>query len=161
MKPIPPVMREILVAVTPAEAFDAFTASIGKWWPSATHSMSSGVCKAPSKDVIMEPRAGGRLYEIMANGEESLWGTVTDWAPGERVGFTWHVGRPPEEHTNVEVSFRASEAGTKVILTHSNWERLGEAAADTRKGYDSGWVGVFDGAYGDFVASLQSRASAS
>lgn len=151
MTAIPPVTREILVAVTPTRAFEAFTASIGKWWPGETHSLSSGICKAPPRDVIMEPRTGGALYEIMANGERSPWGTVTDWSPPHRVAFTWHVGRPPEAHTDIAVSFAASEAGTRVTLTHSNWERLGEAAEETRKGYDTGWIGVFDGAYADYL----------
>lgn len=151
MTHLDPVTREILVAVTPAHAFDAFTQSIGKWWPTATHSMSSGVCKAPSRDVIMELYEGGRIYEIMANGEESTWGKITRWSSGQLVAFTWHVGRAPEQHTHVEVSFTASEAGTKVRLVHTDWERLGDEAKTQRDGYAKGWVGVFDECFGGFL----------
>lgn len=160
MKPLDPIVREILVAVAPASAFEAFTASIARWWPTATHSLSSERCMAPPIDVIMDAHEGGRIYEIMANGEIALWGSITKWVPNECVAFTWHVGRKSDQHTDVEVTFAASEAGTKVTLVHSNWERLGEDAEGARAGYSSGWVGVLDGAFGDYVASLAALSQA-
>ena len=46
------------------------------------------------------------------------------------------------------MTFVATEAGTRVELTHSGWEKLGPEAAKVRAGYDSGWELVFVESYG-------------
>jgi uncharacterized protein YndB with AHSA1/START domain len=65
--------------------------------------------------------------------------------------MSWHPGTPPEDATVVEVEFLADDDGTRVVLTHHGWERLGERAAEARGSYAGGWLSVLEG-YGDLVA---------
>ncbi|MBI1876315.1 MAG: hypothetical protein HYS05_20820 [Acidobacteria bacterium] len=41
--------------------------------------------------------------------------------------------------------------GTKVVLTHTGWERFGDHAAQERDGYNEGWEAVFAVSYVDYV----------
>ncbi|MEO0653301.1 MAG: ATPase, partial [Pseudomonadota bacterium] len=41
--------------------------------------------------------------------------------------------------TQVDVRFTQTEAGTRVELTHSGFEALGDAAVAQHTGYTSGW----------------------
>ena len=70
--------------------------------------------------------------------------------PAAAVAFTWHPGAPPDEASNVEVTFTAADAQTLVRLTHAGWERFADPAA-ARAEYDLGWPVVL-GRYRDHTA---------
>jgi uncharacterized protein YndB with AHSA1/START domain len=130
-------VRKSITVDAPVEvAFEVFTSGIASWWPVETHKVGAGTAMA----VTMEGRQGGRLFETSADGTEHDWGHLTAWEPPARVAFTWHPGYDdPTQHTDVEVTFVAEGAGTRVELVHVGWERLGERAAETVRGYDNGW----------------------
>src|SRR6476619_3087610 len=65
-----PIRRELRVKASRQKAFDTFVA-MGGWWLKSHSLTASG-----QKDVIIEPRAGGRWYEIANDGSEQLWGKV-------------------------------------------------------------------------------------
>jgi hypothetical protein len=58
------------------------------------------------------------------------------------VDFTWHPGMKPEISQQIELQFLAEAGGTRVELTHTGWERLGDFARRARKGYPIGWAYV-------------------
>ena len=45
----------------------------------------------------------------------------------------------------------AEDLGTRVELTHSGWEKLGDAAASRRVGYDRGWSKLLEDRFVDYV----------
>ena len=154
MSDLGPVTKSIVVNAGADAAFDHFTAQIGQWWPLATHCRSAGVHGAPAKTCLMEGKVGGRVYEVAPTGEEYLWGTVLAWEPGARVVWSWHLGRPAEEATEIEVTFTDAGVGkTRVDLEHRNWDRLADDAAEARGSYNGGWDVVFTERYGGFVAA--------
>ena len=59
--------------------------------------------------------------------------------------------RPSTSSGSRSASEPADGGGTHVELTHSGWEKLGEAAADLRARYDRGWVAVFERGFGDYA----------
>jgi uncharacterized protein YndB with AHSA1/START domain len=132
---IEPVEKSIRVGLSVEAAFRLFTEGIGSWWPLSTHSV--GLERAET--CVLEGRPGGRLYETLADGSESLWGTVLVWEPPQRVVLTWHPGRKSGTAQELEVRFRASGSGTEVRLSHRGWETLGAQAIEVRDGYVSGW----------------------
>jgi uncharacterized protein YndB with AHSA1/START domain len=138
---VEPVVATVTVPCDPVRAFELFTDGIGRWWPSRTHSIGQDEVVA----VVLEGRAGGRLYERWADGAEHPWGTVTVWEPPARFACTWAPSLEPEAHTLVEVSFEADGDATLVRLTHTGWEALGSRAAEQRAGYDAGWPEVLAG----------------
>jgi len=130
-----PVRKAIEVPCRPEEAFRLFVDGIDGWWPLATHSVGQERARA----CVLEGRVGGTIHEVLDDGTVHVWGTVTEWAPPERLVFSWHPGRDASTAQEVELRFAASSAGTRVELEHRRWETLGERAAETRGGYDTGW----------------------
>ena len=134
---IEPVRRDVTVRCTPEQAFRVFTADMGTWWPTETHS----VFREEAETCVLEPGVGGRIYERNRDGTILMWGEVTAWEPPTRLAFLWRPGRWPETPTDVDVRFEPVPEGTRVTLVHSGWERLGEAALEARAEYDAddGW----------------------
>jgi uncharacterized protein YndB with AHSA1/START domain len=138
-----PIHREVFVDAEPAVAFDVFTDQIGQWWPLAEHGVYGGQSTVAFEEA--------RLIERSGDGETSVWGTVTEWAPGHAVRFTWHPGKEAEKASVVSVSFSRRGEGTLVVLEHSNWEFFADPAA-ARSEYDQGWPTVL-GRFADCAAA--------
>ena len=138
------VIRKSVVVRRPVEeAFELFTTGIATWWPVKTHSVAG----ENAETVVLEPR--GRFYERTRDGDEHLWGTVTVWEPPRRLACTWHPGRGEETGQEIEVVFEALDDGTRVVLTHTGWEKRGSEMAEAMASYDQGWdkvLGFYVGA---------------
>ncbi|MEM6384535.1 MAG: SRPBCC domain-containing protein [Pseudomonadota bacterium] len=138
---IEPVIVTVAISKPPSEAFDAFTTKIADWWPLQTHSIGPFIGEAVPTTVVVEGYEGGRIFEVSPEGIERNWGTITHWAEGEALEFTWHPGDPENRSTHVRVSFAKTDTGGTVLtLVHSGWEVLGEKGKPTRDGYNSGWA---------------------
>lgn len=150
---IPPVVKSIVVGRSIEDAFRLYTRDIGQWWPMRTHSQGGEKVAA----VVMEGRAGGRLFERWSDGTEKLWGAVTVWEPPARLVHTWHVSTSPDRASEVELRFeRLAATRTRVTLEHRHWERMaGETANDVRARYDSGWSVVLGERFGGFAGKVE------
>jgi Activator of Hsp90 ATPase homolog 1-like protein len=114
----PPVRQSVLVRAGIGHTFGSFVTSIGAWWPVETFSAG----KDRVRDVTVEQRPGGRVYETWGDETQVVWGTVTVWEPPERFVMTW-TGTPAA--TEVEFTFAALGPGlTKVAVEHRGWEAL-------------------------------------
>lgn len=135
-----PVRKSVFVSASPEQAFDVFANGIGRWWPKSHH-----ISKADLDRPILEPRTGGRWYELAVDGSECEVGKVLDWDPPARLLLAWQLRHDftydPDLVTEVEVTFAPEGDGTRVNLEHRNLERLGETAEALRQSIDSpnGW----------------------
>lgn len=141
-----PVRRSVTVGASAAHAFRIFTADIGRWWPSTHH-----VGAAPYKANVLEPRLGGRWYEIGEDSSQTDWGRVLAWEPPTRLVLAWQLTAQykfdPDFETEVEVRFIAEAEGrTRVELEHRLLERYGEAAQGVidQIGSPGGWNRVLE-----------------
>ncbi len=141
------IVKTVEVKATPERAFDVFAARMGEWWLK-DHSIAEGTTQ---KDVIVEPRPGGRWYELGMDGSEHPWGHVIDYDPPRRLLLAWQLNRnfdfDPDLVTEVEVLFEPLGEGTLVRFEHRNLERLGEGAAVEMEAMDGGWgmlLGLFE-----------------
>lgn len=142
---IAPVVKSIEVARSAADAFRIFTADIGAWWPTKTHTRAKTAAGEVTQGVTIEPRAGGRVYETLTDGRALEWGEVQAFQPGEMLSIVWRMRAKAEEWSLVTVRFEAlGAARCRVTLTHDHWENLGPDAASARESYSNGWVKVFD-----------------
>lgn len=139
-----PVRKSVTVSAPPESAFEIFTAQMGDWWLK-THSLTESGQKA----VIVEPRAGGRWYEIGTSGEEKDWGRVLAYAPPKRILLAWQLNADwtfdPEFRTEVDVTFApTADGGTTVQLEHRDLQNYGAKAEEARRSLDSegGWAGL-------------------
>jgi len=135
-----PVRKSIRVNATPDRAFDVFTSGIGRWWPKS-HKIGQADLDRP----VIEPRAGGRWYELDIDGSECELGKVAVWEPPSRLILIWQLtpefSFDPDLITEVEVTFTPDGDGTVVDLEHRDLERMGdqaEAMAETVGG-PGGW----------------------
>ena len=146
-----PVVKTVEVNCSPKEAFRVFTEHLGSWWPTRTH--SGGGDKVSS--VTMECRLGGRVFETLEDGTEFDWALITDWEPPRRFAMDWSPSATPTANTHVEVRFEPAPTGSRVELTHTGWERLGDDALSHRNSYDEGWDPVLV----DFVGVASRKAT--
>ncbi len=128
------VVRAVTGRRTPEDTFRLFTADIGAWWPMETHSVFGATARV---DV-----EGSEIVERSAEGERSVWAEIVESSPPHRLVLSWHPGTDPAKPTRVEVSFAPDGEGTRVELTHTGWEAMGERAGSARRSYDEGWLSV-------------------
>lgn len=144
--PVPPVVKTITVRAAPARTFELFTRDLARWWPLAKfHAGPDPV------DCTFEPRAGGRVFERATDGKETEWGKVLAYEPPQRLAFSWMVGVAPDQAQTIEVRFTPEQGGTRVELTHSGWEKMGEAAARYRDTYENGWITVLERCFAGYA----------
>ena len=135
-----PVRKSITVKATPERAFEIFTAGMGRWWAREHHLGTSAL-----KDVVLEPREGGRWFEVNEDGSTCEWGKVLAWDPPRQVLLAWQINADWKYDasfvTELEIRFTPEGEGTRVDLEHRNLDRFGEKAEAVRAMLDSndGW----------------------
>jgi uncharacterized protein YndB with AHSA1/START domain len=127
-----PVRKSIFVGAPQGRAFEVFTDGIGRWWPQ-THKTGPVDLDRP----VIEPKEGGRWYELYVDGSEREIGKVAAWEPPGRLLLIWQLtpdfAFDPDLVTEVEVLFTPESGGTRVDLEHRDLERMGEKAEAMRE----------------------------
>lgn len=102
----------------------------------------------PIAETVLEPNAGGRLYDRGVDGATCDWGRVLAFDPPHRLVLAWNISphwqfeADPECASEVEITFSAIDAShTRVDLEHRNLDRHGEGWQGLRSGLDApdGW----------------------
>jgi uncharacterized protein YndB with AHSA1/START domain len=137
------VRRTITVDASQERAFEVFTSQFGTWWPKEYSISEAGLA-----DFVVEPKAGGRWYELAKDGKEYDTGRVIAFEPPARLTLAWHLNGSfqydpdPAHASEVEVRFIPETATrTRVELEHRGIERHGGDADAVRGIVDSpqGW----------------------
>jgi uncharacterized protein YndB with AHSA1/START domain len=130
------VVATSTVVEAPIErAFAVFTQDIGSWWPQEHHML-----QGQESHMVLEPKVGGRIYEIGTDGSDCKWSHVLVWEPPHRIVFTWEISPQWSIETDtakaseVEVRFTAEDSGrTRVDVEHRHLDR-----------HRDGWEGLRD-----------------
>jgi uncharacterized protein YndB with AHSA1/START domain len=122
------VQRSITVPTSQQRAFEIFTAGLGTWWPK-----EFSIGEADMADFVVEPKVGGRWYELGVDGKECDTGRVIAFDPPEKLTLAWHLNErfqfdpDPAHASEVEVRFIAEDPNrTRVELEHRGFERHGD-----------------------------------
>jgi len=142
-----PITKSIRVNASQQMAFDTFVGRMGEWWL-----RSHSLLKSPQVDVVIEPREGGRWFEVGEDGSEQMWGRVLRWDAPNRVVLAWQLtgewAYDPGFETTVEVRFLPDGDHTMVEFEHRDLERFGPNAEKIRGGYetgmDGGWTALLE-----------------
>jgi len=115
----------VTVAVPPPLAFEIFTDEIDRWW---RRGIKFRQASSRGGFLRIEPVVGGRLFESI-DGEGGAHvlevGRVRVWDPPLRLGFTWRSANyAAHEHTEVDIEFAPTAAGTLVTVTHRGFSAL-------------------------------------
>ena len=140
-----PIRKTLRVKAPQARAFEVFMAGMGRWWPKG-HSL----LQSPQRDVVLEPRAGGRWYEVGEDGSEYQWGRVLEWQAPDRALLAWQLtgewAYDPDFMTEIEIRFRADGDHTIVEFEHRGLEAFERTARDGHvMGMDEGWGAILAG----------------
>jgi hypothetical protein len=121
--------------------FRVFFERIDAWWPRDHH-----IGTVPMAAAILEPRAGGRWYELGVDGSECEWGVVLAFDPSRHVALSWHLDgefqydADPDRASRVDVWFEPTpDGGTRVTLEHSGLDRHGDTWRRLRESITRGW----------------------
>lgn len=149
---IAPVLKTVTVKTPPARAFEIFTGSMGRWWPTG-----KTLAKSDHEAIVIEPRTGGRWFERDAEGHEVNWGKVLAWEPPARLLLAWQINAQfaydPDLTTEVEITFAPLEnGGAQVTLEHRNLERFGAEAERIAGLLGGGWPGFLNN-FAEFAAT--------
>ena len=146
--------KSIFVDAPQAHAFEVFTSGIGRWWPK-THKIGGSDLDRP----VIEPRAGGRWYQLGADGSECEIGKVPEWDPPARLLLVMAARLPTGPSIRIwsprsRSSFTPEGSGTRVDLEHRYLERLGDTRRRMREAIDSpgGWSGFCSRLYAEETA---------
>jgi uncharacterized protein YndB with AHSA1/START domain len=137
------VRAEVVVEAPIERAFRVFTNEFDKIKPRDHNLLSVDVA-----ETVIEPRAGGRIYDRGVDGSECQWARVLAFEPPDRIVFSWDISprwqieTDPEKTSEVEVRFvpETSER-TRVLLEHRHIDRHLEGWESVRHGVGEaqGW----------------------
>jgi uncharacterized protein YndB with AHSA1/START domain len=109
---------------------------------------------------VLEPHAGGNIYDRGVDGSECRWARVLAFEPPHRLLFSWDISpkwqleTDPNRTSEVEIRFtELGPSSTRVRLEHRHLERHGdgwEAERDSVSG-DEGWP-LYLSRYAEVVA---------
>ncbi|MGH9186147.1 MAG: SRPBCC family protein [Acidimicrobiales bacterium] len=142
------VHKTITVGAAPETAFEVFTAKLATWWPK-----EYSIGESDMADFVLEPKVGGRWYEVGVDGKECDTGRVLAFEPPERVVIAWHLNEAwqfdpdPSHASEFEVRFIAEDSSrTRVELEHRGIERHGDGAPAVHGTVDGpgGWGFVLE-----------------
>src|ERR671915_2040001 len=127
------VRTQVVVEAPIERAFRVFTEDFDKVKPREHNLLGVDIA-----ETVLEPRAGGRIYDRGVDGSECQWARVLAYEPPDRVVFSWDISAQwqieadHEKTSEVEVRFIAETPDrTRVELEHRALDRHGD-----------GWEGV-------------------
>ena len=125
------IQLEITIAAPPEVVWKALTDDIGAWWPKDYLIGATG-------KLIVEPHAGGRIYEDWGDGQGACWGTVVVLETGKRIQFAGDMtadwGGPARTYT--AYTLEADGEGTRLQFRDTPYGHLKEGAV---QGMHEGW----------------------
>ena len=143
----PAVHASTLVRSDATHTFEVFIRTIAAWWPVQRLSAGGGRVR----NVTVEDRVGGRVYETWDDGTTADWGEILVWDPPHRFTMTWRSTPVP---TEVELGFvQLGPSLTRITVEHRGWENLtdeqlradcAEPGGYSTGSYDRGWQLVLD-----------------
>jgi uncharacterized protein YndB with AHSA1/START domain len=149
------VQLSIVVEAALERAFHVFVDDFDRIKPREHNMLAVDI-----EETVLEPRAGGRIFDRGVDGSECQWARILAFEPPTRLVFSWDISPRWQIETDldrtseVEVRFIAETPDrTRVELAHRNLDRHGPGWESARDGVgaDQGWP-LYLQRYADVVA---------
>ena len=137
------IRTQIVVEAPRERAFAVFVEQFDRIKPRKHNMLAVDVA-----ETVLEPRAGGHIYDRGVDGSVCKWARVLTYEPPDRLVFSWDISPSWQPETDlenaseVEVRFVAeTDARTRVELEHRHLDRHGEHWTGMRDGVEGpdGW----------------------
>lgn len=133
---------DIVVSVPVEHAFRVFTERFDEIKP-----REHNLLAVPIERTVLEPRAGGTVYDVGTDGSRCTWARVLTYEPPHRlviswdISPSWQVEPDPDRTSEVEIRFMVeAPERTRVVLEHRHLDRHGEGwEGFTSLGTGTGW----------------------
>jgi uncharacterized protein YndB with AHSA1/START domain len=126
------IVKTVVLRCDPQRAFTLFTEQAGLWWPDERRHTGD-----PASEIRLE--SYGRFFERASDGTEVELGFVRTFEPARRLIVDWYPGTGPDSPTQVEVTFEAIGAGTRVTIRHGPGAAGPERFGRNASAYDRSW----------------------
>jgi hypothetical protein len=112
-----PIVLHLWVACSPDRAFEVFTSRFGEWWPREAYS------PGPLRGVRVEPRVGGEVTMLLADGGAYPLGDVLVWEPGRHFAQSFTLAQDQAYPSRLDVTFEEAKhvGGTRIRFAHGGW----------------------------------------
>jgi len=80
------ITEEVVIKAAPPRVFNVVTKEVAAWWGAPY------LYTKLAKNVILEPKLGGRFYEVWGIGQGRMWGIVTQIRKNEWIEITGTIG---------------------------------------------------------------------
>jgi uncharacterized protein YndB with AHSA1/START domain len=124
------IEQQVAIDAPPARVFEALTKQVSAWG-GAPYLIGQG-----ARDLVVEPRIGGRVYEDWGGGAGALWATVTSIKKNDHIEWTGRIGMGGAVVGVVAYRVEPQGKGTLLKLSH---RAVGEVTAETERNYGGGW----------------------
>ena len=137
------VRAEVVVDAPIERAFAVFTEDFDRIKPREHNLLDAEIA-----ETVLEPRAGGRIYDRGVDGSECHWARILAYEPPNQLVFSWDINprwqieTDPVRTSEVEVRFIAeTPERTRIELEHRHLDRHGDGWETARDGVgaDQGW----------------------
>jgi len=137
------ILTSVTVEAPVERAFAVFVEDFDRIKPRDHNMLDADIA-----ETVLEPRAGGSIYDRGVDGSQCRWARVLAYEPPDRLVFSWDISprwqveSDPEKASEVEVRFiPEGPERTRVELEHRHLDRHGEGWEGTRAGVESpdGW----------------------
>lgn len=115
------VELEVTINAARDRVWEVMVTEIDRWWRKDFHAI-------PDSKIILEPYAGGRMYEKTDKGTEGLWYQVTGIDPPNTIDFAGHLrpeyGGPAT--TLLRLSLKQGGKSTILQISDAIFGKLGD-----------------------------------
>ena len=134
------IHHQVTVDAPIERAFAVFTEDFGRFKPREHNMLGVDIA-----ETVLEPHAGGRLFDRGVDGSECQWARVLAYEPPDRLLISWDISPRWQIETDLdktsEVEIRFIAEGpdrTRVELEHRHIDRHLDGWPSLRDGVDSG-----------------------
>lgn len=124
------IEQEVTIAASPERVFEALTSEVAAWWGTPY------LYSEAAQNVILEPKLGGRFYEVWGNNEGELYAIVTGIKRAERLELTGPMGMDGAVQGFISIHLEPKETATLIRFSH---QAIGAVTAETQANYGQGW----------------------
>ncbi|MEP1097329.1 MAG: hypothetical protein ABJG78_19590 [Cyclobacteriaceae bacterium] len=138
------ILLEIPIKASVTETWDCLIKDVGLWWRKDFYT------SAKTKNFIIEPKPGGRMYEDYGNDEGLVWADVIVIDSPNLIEFKGHLspqfGGPAFSFLRLSLK----EDGDTTILTLSDTV-IGEISEKLEDDLSSGWKLLFEDGFKTYI----------
>ncbi|WP_455204978.1 metalloregulator ArsR/SmtB family transcription factor, partial [Kaarinaea lacus] len=124
------IEQEIKIKASPALVFKALTEDTQKWWGLPY------MQNLDAKQLILEPKLGGRLYEVWSETDGAQWATVTAIKENELLELTGRLAMHGAVQCVVYFNLEPEKDYTLLKFSH---HAIGDISEETYQGFSGGW----------------------